>query len=141
VFKRVKLANALREIETIQIPTITGEELPGWFERERRRTPKSVTGSQRRGRKPLEDAFLAQIALDYERLATSGRPVVEIARERNVPVARARGWVHQANRRNFLWGQLNGRVMGRATPKVAMALGMSGPGKERNERKRKGGVR
>ena len=75
-----------------------------------------------RGRKPLTDEFLAEVARDYVNGLKTGKPTKTIAQTHGVSPACAGGWVSRARRRGFLEEGLQGISGGRLTGKAKLVL-------------------
>lgn len=82
---------------------------------------KAASSRGRRGRKPLPDEFLAQIASEYA-TDKSASPIQQLAARHGVPVARARSWVYTARERDFLLGREWGKPVGVLSPKAEFFL-------------------
>ena len=86
-----------------------------------RRTPREVPSP--RGRHAHADAFLVKVAVAYVRALRAGLPpVATMAGRYGEPVAKVRGWIHQARLREFLTPSVQGRADGALTAKTTFYL-------------------
>lgn len=132
LLKEIKISSVLRQLDDVIAQTATEHpefvaRWPMWQGQLLGRRPaKTSSGNAvRRGRPPLEDWRLAEIAKEYVHAIRRAReyPVRYIAKQRRESANTVRGWVFRAREKGFLIGKRErGKASGTLSPLVEMVL-------------------
>jgi len=92
--------------------------------------------ANRRGRPAMPDSFYAEVARAYvTALEQKKSPIQAIARDRQVPEARVRGWVHRARRHGLLRGRGQGKAQGVLSDRARSILGTTDEKPKKHKRR------
>jgi hypothetical protein len=88
--------------------------------------PNHKRNTTRRGRKPIPDRALLQVAKNYAKkiCRRSRRPIADVARQKSMTKEKVRAMIHQARKRGLLTGTPGqGRIGGQLTEKAHRLMG------------------